>query len=322
MRKDTFMYLCNQLRCALNKSDTRMRRAISVEKRVAVALWRLATNVEYRSIGHLFGISRSTACVIVHEVCSAINTVLTPIYIKIPTEQQLKETIDLFEKKWGFPQCAGAIDGSHIPIIAPTECHTDYFNRKGWHSIILQGVVGPTYKFWDINVGWPGRVHDARVFSRSSLYKRASEGSLFPRMDREIDGVNVPILLIGDPAYPLYEWLMKPFSDTGRLSGDQHTFNYRLSCARNVVENAYGRLKARWRCLLKRNDCHLHTVCEQVVTCCTLHNICETHGETFHDHWLQSDGVFPQPQQPSLRAPTRAQAERMRHALISYFSSD
>ena len=57
MRKDTFMYLCNQLRCALNKSDTRMRRAISVEKRVAVALWRLATNVEYRSIGHLFGIS-------------------------------------------------------------------------------------------------------------------------------------------------------------------------------------------------------------------------------------------------------------------------
>ena len=253
---------------------------------------------------------------------SAINTVLTPIYIKIPTEQQLKETIDLFEKKCGFPQCAGAIDGSHIPIIAPTECHTDYFNRKGWHSIILQGVVGPTYKFWDINVGWPGRVHDARVFSRSSIYKRASEGSLFPRMDREIDGVNVPILLIGDPAYPLYEWLMKPFSDTGRLSGDQHTFNYRLSCARNVVENAYGRLKARWRCLLKRNDCHLHTVCEQVVTCCTLHNICETHGETFHDHWLQSDGVFPQPQQPSLRAPTRAQAERVHHALISYFSSD
>ena len=53
-------------------------------------------------------------------------------------------------------------------------------------------------------MGWPGRVHDARVFSRSSVYKRASEGSLFPRMGREINGVSVPILLIGDPAYPLY----------------------------------------------------------------------------------------------------------------------
>ena len=102
MRNDTFMYLCNQLRCELNKSDTRMRRAISVEKRVAVALWRLATNVEYRSIGHLFGISRSTACVIVHEVCSAINTVLTPIYIKIPTEQLLKETIVCLKKSGDF----------------------------------------------------------------------------------------------------------------------------------------------------------------------------------------------------------------------------
>ena len=102
MRKDTFMYLCNQLKCALNKTDTRMRRATPVEKRVAVALWRLATNVEYRSIGHLFGILRSTACAIVHEVCSATNTVLTTIYIKIPTEQQLKEIIDMFGKSGDF----------------------------------------------------------------------------------------------------------------------------------------------------------------------------------------------------------------------------
>ena len=125
MRKDTFMYICNQLKSTLNKADTPMKKAIPVEKRVAVALWRLSTNVEYRTIGHLFGISRSTVCVIVHEVCKAINKVLTPIYIKIPTGQQLKETVDLFENKWGFPQCAGAIDGSHIPIVAPTECNTD-----------------------------------------------------------------------------------------------------------------------------------------------------------------------------------------------------
>ena len=111
----------------------------------------------------------------------------------------------------------------------------------------------------------------------------------------------------------------EPFSDTGRLSRDQHNFNYRLSRAHNVLENAYGRLKAHWRCLLKRNDCHLLAVCDQVVTCCTLHNICETHGEAFRDDWLQNDGTFPQPRPPGLRAPTRAQAERVRDALISHF---
>ena len=73
MHKDTFMYLCNQLKCALNKTDTRMRRAIPVKKLVAVAIWRLATNEENRTIGHLFGISRSTAYVIVHDMCSVIN---------------------------------------------------------------------------------------------------------------------------------------------------------------------------------------------------------------------------------------------------------
>ena len=102
----------------------------------------------------------------------------------------------MFENKWGLPQCAGAIDGSHITVVAPTECHTDFFKKKGWHSIILQGMVGPTYKFWDINVGWPGSVHDARVFSRSSIYKRASEGSLFPRITRLVNGVDIPVLLI------------------------------------------------------------------------------------------------------------------------------
>ena len=32
--------------------------------------------------------------------------------------------------KWGFPQCVGAIDGTHIPIIAPKENALDYFNCK------------------------------------------------------------------------------------------------------------------------------------------------------------------------------------------------
>ena len=48
---------------------------------------------------------------------------------------------DGFESKWGFPQCTGAIDRSHIPIIAPAENALDYYNRKGFHSVTLQAVV-------------------------------------------------------------------------------------------------------------------------------------------------------------------------------------
>ena len=93
--------------------------------------------------------------------------------------------------------------------------------------------------------------------------------------------VEILILLVGDPAYPLLPWVMKLFSDTGQLTREQIQFNYRLSQARNVVENTFGRMKAQWRSLLKRNDCNLDLVQLQVPFCCTLNNICEVYGEVF-----------------------------------------
>ena len=42
----------------------------------------------------------------------------------------------------GFPGVIGAIDGCHIPCKQPVENANDYYNRKGFHSIVLQG----TYK--------------------------------------------------------------------------------------------------------------------------------------------------------------------------------
>jgi hypothetical protein len=45
-----------------------------------------------------------------------------------------------------FPQCCGAIDGTHIHIIAPKEHHTDYYNRKCHHSVIMQGFVDYNYR--------------------------------------------------------------------------------------------------------------------------------------------------------------------------------
>ena len=54
--------------------------------------------------------------------------------------------IDEFKHKLGCPQCVGVIDWSHIPIISPRDYPADYYNRKGFHSIILQGTV---------NHNWP-----------------------------------------------------------------------------------------------------------------------------------------------------------------------
>ena len=51
--RSTFSYLCEKLSCIVARSDTVMRRAISVEKQVAMTLWFLATGADYRTIRHL-----------------------------------------------------------------------------------------------------------------------------------------------------------------------------------------------------------------------------------------------------------------------------
>ena len=95
--------------------------------------------------------------------------------------------------------CAGAIDGTHIPIIAPKENRIDYVNRKGYHSVVMQAVVDCNYFFRDIVIGWPGNVHDARILSNSKLYKKRNDKRLFPDTRERIGGQDVLIIILGDP---------------------------------------------------------------------------------------------------------------------------
>ena len=116
MSRATFVYLCGELKPRIDRTDTVMRKAIEVEKRVGMVLWFLATGTDYRTIGHLFGVSKSTVCLLVKEVCAAIVELLQMQYIRIPVGSALKAVISGFKNDYGFPQCAGAVDGTHIPI--------------------------------------------------------------------------------------------------------------------------------------------------------------------------------------------------------------
>jgi hypothetical protein len=121
-------------------------------------------------------------------------------------------------------------------------------------------------------------VHDAKIFSKSDLFAIGTDGLLFPDQTRLINGFNLPIVLVGDPAYPLLPWVMKAYPEYAGMSQKQRNINYRLSKAQITVEHAFGRLKGRWRCLLKRMDYHLSNVPHVVATCVVLHNVCESLG--------------------------------------------
>lgn len=213
--KGTFAFLLSKVNEDISRMDTVMRKAISGKHRLAVTLYFLASTAEYRTIGNLFGVSPAFVCICVKEVCQTLRNRLSTV-INMPQGENLLQVIQCYEEKWGFPMCVGAIDGTHIPLLAPTESHTDYVNRKGRHSIIMQAVVDCYYLFRDIVVGWPGSVHDARVLSNSGIFKKANANELFSGVQsKQIGDHDIPPLILGDPAYPLLSWLMKPYPGNG-----------------------------------------------------------------------------------------------------------
>ena len=228
MKKDTFLKFCGKLENALAPSQRTVEEPLEVQKKVAIAIYWLASTAEYRTVGNLFGVGKSTMFHCVHQVCHAIMDNLQEEYVSFPEGETLKSIIKGYEEKYGFPNCGGVIDGTNIPIIAPDHSHGDYLNRKGFYSLIMQGVCDHQYIFRDINIGWPGRVHDARVFANSEIYLKEDCGTLFPEWRKPIGESSMPVVLLGDPAYPLKTWLLKPYTNRSNLTQTQSTFNYRL----------------------------------------------------------------------------------------------
>uniref|UniRef100_A0A8W8MGB1 DDE Tnp4 domain-containing protein n=1 Tax=Magallana gigas TaxID=29159 RepID=A0A8W8MGB1_MAGGI len=98
------------------------------------------------------------------------------------------------------------------------------------------------YNFPDINVGWPGRVHDAKVLRNSNLWEAGFEKCAHGRYH-----------ILGDAAYPLKQWLLTPYRDNGHLNQQQRRYNLQLSSKRQVIERAFALLKGRFR-RLKMTD--------------------------------------------------------------------
>ena len=99
----------------ISRQDTPMREAVTPNRRLAIALYYLASTAEYRTIGNLFGVSVAFVCTCIKEVCEAIRSKMASA-ISFPSGENLLSVIQGYDEEWGFPMCGGAIDGTHIPI--------------------------------------------------------------------------------------------------------------------------------------------------------------------------------------------------------------
>ena len=239
-----------------------------------------------RVVSSLFGIGKSTVHSIVHEFVDSINNHLLKRYIKFPlNKEELKKTAEDFEKLSGYPQSVGAVDGCHISVCPPQEHARAYYNFKGGHSIVLFAVVNAHYHFTFICSGHPGRNNDSMIL-KNSLLQSVLDGKILDCNTRSLAGANIPYHLISDSAFPLTPHIQKPFPDYD-LSPVQKNFNRTLSSSRRVVENAFGRLKGRFRKLQSKMEFDIRFSSEVIKACAVLHNIAETNKDAVTPEWLR-----------------------------------
>lgn len=216
----------------------------------------------------------STVGIIVHETCVALWEELVDEFMPQPNQEQLVKVSEDFEKRWKFPNCIGAIDGKHCQIKCPSGSGSSYFNYLKYFSVVLQGVADADKKFITIEVGGRGKQSDGGTFSSSTLFHLIENNRFNIPPEKKLPGTNikVPHVLIGDEAYPLKPYLMRPFPDRN-LDPIKENFNKRLSSARKCIECVFGILRAKWRILGKDIEVEPPKAIAIIKCACILHNV-------------------------------------------------
>ena len=136
-------------------------------------------------------------------------------------------------------------------------------------------MVDGDYNFRYVDVGAEGRSSDSTLWKFSSFLKdlKKSDNPLnFPGPE-PFPGYrgDLPYFFVADDAFEMTQNLMKPFP-SNNLTMPQRIFNYRLSRARRIVENAFGILATRFRILRREIEMEPENAAEVVMACVVLHN--------------------------------------------------
>uniref|UniRef100_A0A6P7H3V0 Nuclease HARBI1 n=1 Tax=Diabrotica virgifera virgifera TaxID=50390 RepID=A0A6P7H3V0_DIAVI len=138
-----------------NQSMVSENALIPLEKKLLFTVWMLAKPECFLAAGDRFGLSKGTGHFIFKEIVAILKHLRFQLILWPNNHENSMRVFN--ERSNGFSGVVGAIDGCHIPIKQPANNGHDYYNRKQFHSIILQGVCDHQMLFFDINVGMPGR---------------------------------------------------------------------------------------------------------------------------------------------------------------------
>lgn len=204
-------------------------------------------------------------------------------------------------------------------------------------------LVDAHYCFLYADVGCQGRISDGGVYKNTSLYQKIVSNELPLPPDAPLRGRRLPMpyVLVADDAFPLTNRLLKPFPGCHPKGSEQRIFNYRLSRARRIVENAFGIMVSVFRVFRSPMMLQPDNVATITMTCVLLHNFLrksdsssdlyappgsfdsEQDGQLVQGTW-RTDGINNNCLKPFSRVGRKAtiEAQQIRQEFANYFSTN
>lgn len=165
-----FFELLESFRPAVEKQRTTFKVPIPAEKLLTATLYYLATGSSLRTLSELFALGRSIISEAAPVVCKAILLAYPDVVSFPDSEHELLLIAKSFAAKGGICDTVGALDCTHLAIVKPEGSNgCDYYDHECRFSLVAQVLVDSKTRIRDVSVGWPGSLHDSRIFCASEL---------------------------------------------------------------------------------------------------------------------------------------------------------
>lgn len=295
MSRIAYIQLCNHFRQHQWVEDSRHA---TVEEKIAIFLHVISHNDRFIKVKNRFQHSTETLHRYFHEVLNGMmefaKEVITPttVYQNTNVSRRQKELLKI------FPGATGALDGTLIHAIVPVGQQARYRGRgRGECYQNVLGICDFNMIFTFVWAGWEGVAHDSRILTE--VVSDADSGFPVPPPNK---------YYLCDAAYANTRGFLTPYRNTRywladfrrqRALSKEEKFNHAHAQLRNVIERAYGVLKARFPILKHMAPYTFSTQRDIVIACFAVHNFirmkrlqdelfdqCDQNTSTYSDEYL------------------------------------